>query len=222
MQIMRKPAPWTRVILPLFLLMAAGVLQARDVLVLGIFPDRALLQVDGERHLLRIGEATDDGIRLLSADSRAGHVVLDIQGRSRQVALGGRAGGSFRARESARAQIFANSAGAYTTTGSINGRTVTFLVDTGASAVAMNSNEATRLGIDYTRGTLTQVHTASGNAFAYRLILDRVKVGEIEQRNVDAMVVVGDAPRIALLGMTFLSRVEIRNEGQALVLEQRF
>ncbi|OOG25209.1 aspartyl protease [Thioalkalivibrio denitrificans] len=204
------------------ILMLAGPLQARDLLVLGIFPDRALIQVDGERHVLRVGEATDHGIRLLSTDSRAGHVTLEVAGQRRQVALGSRAGGAFQPRQSSRAQIYPNSAGAYTTTGSVNGRTVTFLVDTGATSVAMNSNEARRLGIDYTRGHLTQVHTASGTAFAYRVTLDRVRVGDIEQRNVEAMVVTGDAPRIALLGMSFLNRVELRNEGQALILEQRF
>ncbi len=86
----------------------------------------------------------------------------------------------------------------------------------------MSSNEAQRLGIDYTRGQLTQARTASGTTFAYEVTLDRVRVGEIEQRNVRAMVLPGNSPHIALLGMTFLSRVEMRNEGQALILEQRF
>jgi aspartyl protease family protein len=197
--------------------------QGQDILVLGVFPDRAMIQVDGERRVLRVGEdAGPDGIRLLSTDSRAGHVVLEINGQRRQMALGGRVGGSFQSRQGAQARILADSSGAYTTSGSINGRSVTFLVDTGATAVAMSSSEARRLGIDYSRGQVTQVATASGNAFAYRITLDRVRVGEIEQRNVPAVVITGDAPRVALLGMSFLSRLELRNEGQALVLEQRF
>lgn len=204
------------------LLFAGTQVQGQDVLILAIFPERAMIQVDGQRHVLRVGEGLIDGIRLVSTDSRAGHVVLEIAGQRRQIMLGSRAGGSFQSRQSARAQIFPNASGAYTTTGSINGRTVTFLVDTGATSVAISGTEARRLGIDYTRGQLTQVHTASGTAFAYRISLDRVRVGDIEQQNVEAMVVTGDAPRIALLGMTFLNRLEMRNEGQALVLEQRF
>lgn len=199
-----------------------GSVQAHDLLVLGIFPDRAMIQVDGERQVLRVGELSEHGIRLLATDSRAGHVTLDIAGQRRQVSLGGRAGGTFQPRQSARVRVHANSAGAYTISGSVNGRSITFLVDTGATSVAISGNEAQRLGIDYTRGQLTQVHTASGTAFAYRITLDRVRVGDIEQRNVEAMVIAGDAPRIALLGMTFLNRVEMRNEGQALILEQRF
>jgi aspartyl protease family protein len=210
--------PWILLCLLIFSLPA----QARDVVVLGIFPDRAMLQVDGARQVLRVGERTEHGIHLVSTDSRAGHVVVEIAGQRRLVALGGRAGGTFQTRESARAQIYADSRGAYTTTGSINGRTITFLVDTGATSIAMNSNEAQRLGIDYTRGQLTQARTASGTSFAYEVILDRVRVGEIEQRNVRALVLPGNSPHIALLGMTFLSRVEMRNEGQALILEQRF
>lgn len=210
--------PW----ILLCLLMLSLPAQARDVVVLGIFPDRAMLEVDGKRQVMRVGERSEEGVHLLSTDSRAGHVVLDINGQRRQVALGGRAGGNFQARESARAQIYADSRGAYTTTGSINGRTITFLVDTGATSIAMSSNEAQRLGIDYTRGQLTQARTASGTTFAYEVTLDRVRVGEIEQRNVRALVLPGNSPHIALLGMTFLSRVEMRNEGQALILEQRF
>jgi aspartyl protease family protein len=206
----------------LLLIILAPQAQARDVVVLGVFPDRAMIQVDGARQVLRAGESTEDGVRLVSTDSRAGYVVLEIAGQSRKVMLGGRVGGSFQARQAARAQIFSDSRGAYTTTGSINGRTITFLVDTGATTIAMNSNEAQRLGIDYSRGQLVQVGTASGTAFAYEVSLDRVRVGEIEQRNVRAMVLPGDSPRMALLGMTFLGRVEMRNEGQALVLEQRF
>jgi aspartyl protease family protein len=209
-----------------WLLLALSVIwvtvQGQDILVLGVFPDRAMIQVDGDRRVLRVGEAGDDGIRLLSTDSRAGHVVLEIDGKRRQVTLGGRVGGSFQSRQGAQARIFADSSGAYTTSGSINGRSVTFLVDTGATAVAMSSSEARRLGIDYARGEVTQVATASGTAFAYRITLDRVRVGDIEQRGVRAVVITGDSPRVPLLGMSFLSRLEMRNEGQALVLEQRF
>ena len=210
--------PWLLLVLLVFCLPA----QARDVVVLGVFPDRAMIQVDGTRQVLRAGESTDDGVRLVSTDSRAGYVVLEIAGQNRKVMLGGRVGGNFQARQSARAQIFSDSRGAYTTTGSITGRTITFLVDTGATTIAMNSFEAQRLGIDYTRGQLTQVGTASGTAFAYEVSLDRVRVGDIEQRNVRAMVLPGDSPRLALLGMTFLGRLEMRNEGQALILEQKF
>jgi aspartyl protease family protein len=211
----------TRLLL-LLLVLLAHPLQARDVLVLGIFPDRAMVQVNGERIVLRVGEATEEGIRLLSTDSRAGHVLLEIAGQPRQVMLGSRAGGSFQPRDMARAQILADSSGAYTTIGSINGRTVTFLVDTGATAVAMNSIEARRLGIDYTRGEPTMVQTASGTAPAYRVTLERVRVGDIEQRRVEALVIAGDAPPMTLLGMSFLRTVEMRNEGRALILEQRF
>ncbi len=83
--------PW----ILLCLLMLSLPAQARDVVVLGIFPDRAMLEVDGKRQVMRVGERSEEGVHLLSTDSRAGHVVLDINGQRRQVALGGRAGGNF-------------------------------------------------------------------------------------------------------------------------------
>ncbi|MGM0678128.1 MAG: retropepsin-like aspartic protease family protein, partial [Pseudomonadota bacterium] len=170
-----------------------------------------------------VGEVSPEGVTLRAADSRSGTVTVEVNGRTTQIGIGGgRAGGTFQARSSASARIYPNSRGALTTAGAVNGHALTFLVDTGASAVVLNASEARRLGVDYARGTLTPVQTASGTEFAYRVTLDRVRVGGIEQRNVPALVLQGREPPMALLGMSFLGRVEMRNEGSALVLEGRY
>ncbi len=111
----------------------------------------------------------------------------------------------------------------YTTVGSINGMPVNFLIDTGASAVAMSAAEAKRLGVNYKlEGERIQVRTASGISAAYRVQLDTVKVGDILQRNVNAFVIEGNAPQMVLLGMSYLGRLKIRNEGSVMHLEQKF
>ena len=111
----------------------------------------------------------------------------------------------------------------FKTTGSINGYTVNFLVDTGASSIALNSNMAKRLGLQYKlKGDPTIVTTASGSVSAYSINLDRVKVGEIMLRNVAAVVIDGSEPSTPLLGMSYLGRLNIVNEGQVMKLEQKF
>ena len=110
----------------------------------------------------------------------------------------------------------------YRVVGSINGFPVRFLVDTGASSIAMNSAQARRLGIDYrVEGKPGMASTASGVVRSYGVVLDRVKVGDIELRNVRAEIIDGSHPQQVLLGMTFLSRVDMAREGQMLELTSK-
>jgi aspartyl protease family protein len=118
--------------------------------------------------------------------------------------------------------IVRNAAGMYTTVGSINSLPVDFLVDTGASVIAMNAGHARRLGIDFRlSGQPTMVGTASGITQAYRVILDTVSVGEISARQVPAVVIDGAFPVQVLLGMSFLGQVEIQREGALMRLKKR-
>ena len=124
--------------------------------------------------------------------------------------------------ESVKEQIMANNRGMFLTYGSINGQTVKFLVDTGATSVAMSSVEAKRLGIAYRLyGELSRVNTASGVAKAWAVKLKSVKVGKIKQKNVRAMVIDGSHPTEVLLGMSFMDRLKVNKEGNKLVLEQK-
>ena len=111
----------------------------------------------------------------------------------------------------------------FQTTGSINGLPVQFLVDTGASSVAMNSAEARRLGIDYrVVGEETRVATASGIESAYAVNLERVKVGEIQLHNVAGVVIDGAQPQQVLLGMSFLGQLDMNNEGTVMTLRKKY
>ena len=111
-----------------------------------------------------------------------------------------------------------NRAGHYITPGQINGFPVVFLVDTGATGVALSQETARTIGLRPGRSVTTQ--TANGNARAYLTRLDRVGVGAIEQRDVAATISPGLKIQEVLLGMSFLRNLEILQQGDELRLRQ--
>lgn len=206
----------------ILLLIIAPVAAATDVLVVALFKDKAMVEIDGKRHLLRAGETSPEGVTLVAANSA--EAVLEIDGKRSAYPLGSRVSTRFSAPgPRAEVRIWSDQRGMFTTVGAINGMPVQFLIDTGATTVAMNASEAKRLGINYRfKGRPGAVSTASGVARAYQVKLDRVQVGAIKLFNVDAVVLDGDSPRRPLLGMSFLGRVNMQNDGAVMVLRQKF
>lgn len=206
--------------LTLLMLFASASLPASDVLVQGLFRDMAILSVEGTQYTLRPGETTPQGIKLISANSQ--QAVLEIDGRQETYALGSHISSSFSQPALAEAVIYRQQ-NMYLGSGSINGYPVSFLVDTGASAVAMNAAHARRIGIDFrVVGDPIRVATANGMARAYRVNLDRVKVGDIQLHNVDAFVHEGGSPQMILLGMSFLGQLDMQRDGDRLVLKKKW
>ena len=182
-----------------------------------------MVEIDGKRHLLRSGETSPEGVTLVSADSAG--AVFRYRGETLERRLDGRArapaNNSGAAGEEVR--IYRDNQGMFKTVGSINGLPVNFLVDTGATSVAMNAAEARRLGIDFrVEGESTWVATASDVAQAFSVTLQRVKVGGIELHNVGAVVIDGPRPSEVLLGMSFLQRLDLHNQGDHLTLRKKF
>ena len=98
-----------------------------------------------------------------------------------------------------------------------------FLVDTGASAVALHSSVAQRLGIPYKlEGRKITVNTANGTTAAYELMLDRVQVGDISLSQVRGFVIEAGGPTKTLLGMSFLNQVNMENQGNVLLLQKKY
>jgi len=113
--------------------------------------------------------------------------------------------------------------GMYSTTGAINGQSVYFLVDTGASVVTMNAAQARSLGIDVkATGQPVMVNTASSVERAYHVTLDTVSVGGIQLHNIGAVVMTGAQPPNILLGLTFLGNLEIQHEANVMKLKQKW
>lgn len=204
--------------------LAAGLapLAAAEITITAnaLFNGRALLSIDGEQRLLRVGERSPEGVKLVAANAR--EAVIEVDGRRHTLPLSRQIGTGFVAPERRQVAVHRNARGEYRTVGSINGRQLTFIVDTGANVVALSSAEAHRLGIDYRlQGQRSRVQTASGVVPAWTLNLDRVELAGIVVRNVRASVIEGELPSPALLGMTWLARVGLREEGGVLYLEQR-
>ncbi|MDH3315120.1 MAG: retroviral-like aspartic protease family protein [Gammaproteobacteria bacterium] len=199
----------------------AGVHAVEKVSVKGLFKDKAILAIDGKQRLLRTGETSPEGVKLIRADSR--EAVIEIDGVQTTRGLGTHIGSDYAEPESRAVQIYPTNGNVYTVVGSINGYPVNFVVDTGATAVSMNSIQARRLGIDYAvegRPGLSQ--TASGIVKTYIVQLKRVKVGDIELTNVEGSVHEGDFPTEVLLGMSFLGRLDIQREDGVLELRKKY
>ena len=126
------------------------------------------------------------------------------------------------AAESNYAVVRTNERGALVADGEVNGMPVRFAVDTGATFITLPAREASRLGLDYHNGQKVVMETANGNIFAYRLKLDTVSVGDVAVHNVDAVITEGNSLPIALLGMSFLNRTDMKREGTILTLTQRY
>jgi aspartyl protease family protein len=204
----------------LLLALAADAANAADVQLIGTFGDKAaILSIDGgEPRTVRVGQKAG-GITVISVEKDG--ATIELEGSRRTI----RRGQHYRSdpKSDARQSVVlsAGPGGHFLTEGSVNGGTVRFLVDTGATAIALPAADAVRLGIDYRKGLPGTMMTANGPAPAWRVKLDNVRIGGIELANVDA-VVMERGLGVALLGMSFLNRVEMRREGATMTLTRRF
>jgi aspartyl protease family protein len=106
--------------------------------------------------------------------------------------------------------------GHYQAEGAINGQPVLFLVDTGATDVAVSERLARKMGLDF--GPRVTVMTAAGPSAAWKTRLDRVSFGSLALDDVRATITPGLGSQ-ALLGMSFLKHFTIRQEGDRLLIE---
>ncbi len=192
---------------------------AADVTLVGLIGSRAIVVIDGAApRTLAPGQKTAEGVVLLGTQKDS--ASFEIDGKKRTL----RMGQAYLAASSARQSVTLNAdaRGHFITTGTINGGSVRFLVDTGATFVSLPATEARRLGIDYLRGEQGSMQTANGVATAYRVKLDSVRIGDIEISNVDAVVSENNSLGVTLLGMSFLNRMEMKRDAQSMTLVKRF
>jgi aspartyl protease family protein len=202
-------------------LLAAPLLAAAQTVTLnGSMGERAaLLVIDGQPRTLSVG-ATVQGVKLVS-----------VSGHEAQVEYGGRrvaltagtpvsVGSPGAARGGNEIVITAGPGGHFLASGSINGRAVQFMVDTGATLVSMSQSDADRMGIDYRSGQRGIAGTANGQVVAWRVVLSSVRVGDVELANVPALIMPA-AMEYVLLGNSFLSRFSMRRENDEMRLVRR-
>ena len=171
-----------------------GLAHAQSVALSGMLGGKALLIVDG-------------GPPKTRHTVRVGEAPASVGG-------GGAQGGS-------RIVLSAGQGGHYFTQGQINDRTVQFVVDTGATSIAISVADAERIGLKYKSGEMIRMSTANGIIPGWRMQLASVRVGDVVVYGVEAVVSSGAMPYV-LLGNSFLSRFQTTTNNGQMVLEKRY
>ena len=202
-------------------LLACSATFAQTVSMSGSLGDKALLMIDGAPRTVATG-ATVQGVKLVSVSGS--EAVVEVRGKRAALLLGGaqvNIGGAPSDGGGTQIVLTAGSGGHFFTGGSINGKAVRFLVDTGATYVSMGVNEAERLGLDYRAGRPGMTSTANGPMAVYKVALASVRVGDVQVYNVEALV--GQAPMDqVLLGNSFLTRFQMKRENDTMTLSKRY
>jgi aspartyl protease family protein len=202
-------------------LLSPWPLCAREVIVLGVFPDRALVEVDGDRQVLIAGDQALGGVRLLSTDTRRAAIWLEIDGVRTPFAAEPVIGAHDNRTAKRSARLFLDSRGRYGAPGGINGQAVSFILDSGSPIVMLPQREAERLRLSRDATSAVPIQTESGIVLGHRVLLDRVQLGDLRVRSVEAWIVQGDDSRYITLGRSFLDRVAWRQDNEAVVLEEK-
>jgi len=202
------------------LLAAACPALATDVSLVGVIGDKAaVIAIDGGAPTtIKVGQKFG-AVTLVTVERERATVEVDGKRRVLLLGQGYRTSAATSDRQSV--TLAADRSGHFVTDGQVNGGAVRFLVDTGATAIALPAADARRLGIDYLKGRPGMTQTAAGPVPIYIVRLDTVRVGGIELQAVDA-IVIEQGLNVALLGMTFLNRVEMKRDGATMTLTRRF
>lgn len=207
----------TRLIVALCLL--SGTALAQDVGLAGVMGSKAMLMVNGgEPRAIAVGQSIE-GVKLISL--QGDQVVVEIGGKKRPLRVGQHAVGAGSSDAGGQIVMAADLRGHFYINGTINGSSVRFLVDTGATMISLGASDARRMGLDFNRGQRGYSQTANGQAEVSRIQLDTVQVGSVTLYKVDALIHQTDMP-IALLGMSFLNRMDMQRDGNTMTLKKRF
>src|SRR6185369_16935054 len=175
-------------------LFACAAASAQSVALQGMLGSKALLIVDGTAPKTVAPGETHKGVKVISTSGD--EAVVEIAGKRHLLRVGdapASVGGAIAVRGN-RIVLTAGSGGHFTTPGTINGQAVQFLVDTGATSIAMGVPEAERIGLNYKSGQPAIGNTANGTVPMWRVKLGSVRIGDVEVHNVDASVLPAGMP----------------------------
>ncbi len=203
------------------LALAGAPLQAgaAGVVLAGRMGERALLVIDGQPHMVAPGQSVE-GVRLLHWDGDRAEVARDGTTAWLQLGAPVQVGAASAPAGEREVVIPAGPGGHFATAGAINGHAVRFMVDTGATLVSLGADDVARLGIDLGQARAGVTETANGPLPIKIVVLDRVRVGDVELTNVGAAVLPVRMPQI-LLGNSFLSRLQMQRNNDTMRLQLR-
>ena len=191
-----------------------------SVKVMALFSNKAMLQINGKNHVMNKGDRVN-GVTLISANGRQAKVRFD-NGLEKPLGLNQSIQQGYKKPTNKKLTLYANKSGMFNLAGRVNGQRAQFLVDTGATFVAISSVEAEKLNLSYINAPKGMAKTANEIVPVWNITLDSVTVGNIKVPQVKAVVLKGDLPRPILLGMSFLEHLKMERNGSAMVLEQKF
>ena len=200
---------------------ACAAFANAPVEAVGLFKDRAMIRVLGVEHYLTVGQTSPEGATLVESDAQ--HAAVRYKDQIYKLSLSDQVGGVFQAPTQTSLSIAPDNIGQYRAQGTINGRPADFLVDTGASLVAISGRSAKAMGIPYDESPeRAPVVTAQGQIDSYLVDLDTLTIGGIQTHHVRAAVIPGDYPLEVLHGMSFLHKVKMEEQAGVLVLNQLY
>lgn len=221
------PAPAHAAFLLSASLLLHGAAQAQNegqsVALAGMMGTKALLVVNGSPPKSVAPGETHQGVKIISTTSD--QAVIEQGGKRHTLRVGdapvNSGGSTTSAGRGTRITITESGGGHFMTAGQINGKTVQFMVDTGATNIAMSIADAERAGISYQDGQPVRMSTANGPTQGYRVKLNTVRVGDVEIFDVDAVVIPQPMPFL-LLGNSFLSRFQMKRDNNLMTLDRRY
>ena len=207
-------------IIALVLVIGCGPAAAQDIALVGLIGDKAAVLAvgGGDPKTVRIGQKWN-GVTVVAVER--GQATVEVDGKRRVLLIGQHYRATDPRSERQSVTLAADPRGHFFSEGAVNGNPVRFLVDTGATTIALPAAEAVRLGLDYRKGKAGFSNTAAGVVPIYVITLDTVRLGPIELNGVEASVIERGLD-VALLGMSFLNRVEMKRDGDLMTLTRRF
>ena len=203
-------------------LLAAPVLAATQINVVGLFTNKAIVIINGGTPTSIGAGQTKNGVKLISANSESATFVVEGKQQTLRMGQAASVAGSSAPVSNDPVRLFADSRGHFTGNLSINGASLKYLVDTGATVISMNSGDAKFAKIDFEKGEKVTTNTANGESTGYLVKLNTVKIGSITLNNVECVVHEGGSPDIVLLGMSALNRLEMKRDNQLMTLTKKF
>ena len=205
------------------LCLASMAAHAESVALAGMLGSKALLVVDGSAPKSVAAGETHQGVKVISTSGD--QAVVEESGKRMTLRVGeapvSMGGGGGSGAKGTRIVLTVGSGGHFMTAGQINGKAVQFMVDTGATSIAMSSVDADRAGINYKSGQPVNMSTANGTAPGYRVKLASVRIADVEVYDVDA-VVTPQAMPFMLLGNSFLTRFQMTRDNDQMTLVKRY